>query len=135
MTGHLRLNFDRVEDLAVVDTDDATNHFRDDDHVTEVGLDNRGFLIWRCLFLGFTKFLDEAHGLALQTALETSTSTGMDELNELLIAQIQKFIELNPTVGEGTEGSLLLEVGSDLGVSNGGISHLVLSARVFSNAV
>lgn len=33
------LDFNSVEGLAVVDTDDATNHLRNDDHVTEVGLD------------------------------------------------------------------------------------------------
>ena len=40
----------------------------------------------------------------------------------LLIAQVKELIELNTTVREGTERPLLLEVGSDLGVGNGGIS-------------
>lgn len=40
----------------------------------------------------------------------------------IFIAQIQELFKLDSTVGEGTEGSLLLEVGGDLGVGNGGIS-------------
>ena len=40
---------------------------------------------------------------------------------DLFIAQIQELVKLNSTVGEGTEGPLLLEVGGDLGVGNGGI--------------
>ena len=40
----------------------------------------------------------------------------------LLIAQVKELIELNTTVREGTERPLLLEVGGDLGVGNGGIS-------------
>ena len=40
----------------------------------------------------------------------------------LLIAQVKELVELNTTVREGTERPLLLEVGGDLGVGNGGIS-------------
>ena len=40
----------------------------------------------------------------------------------LFIAQIQELVKLNSTVGEGTEGPLLLEVGGDLRVGNGGVS-------------
>ena len=41
---------------------------------------------------------------------------------DLFIAQIQELVKLNSTVGEGTEGPLLLEVGGDLRVGNGGVS-------------
>ena len=40
----------------------------------------------------------------------------------LFVAQIQELVELNTPVRERTEGPLLLEVGGDLGVGNGGIS-------------
>lgn len=36
---HFRADLDLVERLAVVDTNDRTNHLRHDDHVSEVGLD------------------------------------------------------------------------------------------------
>ena len=41
---------------------------------------------------------------------------------DLFVAQIQELVKLNSTVGEGTEGPLLLEVGGDLRVGNGGVS-------------
>ena len=66
--------------LAVVDTDDAANHLGDDNHVTEMGLDDGGLLIRGSLLLGLAELLDETHGLALETALEPSASTGVDDL-------------------------------------------------------
>ena len=77
---HLGLDFDRVEDFAVVDTDDGTDHLGDDDHVTQVGLDDGGLLIGGSFLLGFAELLDETHGLALETALETTAGAGVDEL-------------------------------------------------------
>lgn len=77
---HLRLDLDRVEDLAVVDADDAADHLRDDDHVAQVGLDNGGLLVGRGLLLGRAQLLDEAHGLALEAAAEPAPGAGVDEL-------------------------------------------------------
>jgi hypothetical protein len=83
VANHLGLDFDLVEVLAGVDTDDAANHLGDDDHVTEMGLDLVGLLVGLSLLLGLAELLDEAHGLALQTAVEPSAGTGMDEVTEL----------------------------------------------------
>jgi hypothetical protein len=83
VAGHLRLDFDLVENLTVIDTNDGTNHFRDNDHVTEMGLDNLGLLTSRGVLLGSTELLDETHRLTLKTTLESSTSTTVDELHEL----------------------------------------------------
>ena len=80
VAGHLGLDFDRVEDLAVVDTDDGANHLWDDNHVAEVGLDDGGLLVWRGLLLGLAELLDEAHGFALETALEPTAGAGVDDL-------------------------------------------------------
>ena len=98
---HLGLDLHRVEDLhspvnirpafyhaqsekathlAVVDADDGTNHLGDDDHVTEVGLYDRGLLVGGRLLLGLAELLDEAHRLALETALEPAAGTGVNEL-------------------------------------------------------
>ena len=44
------------------------------------------------------------------------------KVTHLLVAQVQELVKLNSAVGEGAERALLLEVGSDLGVGNGGIS-------------
>mgnify|MGYP003624095912 CR=1 FL=1 len=90
MADHLGLNFDLVELLARVDADDAADHLGDDDHVTEMGLDEVGLLVGPSLLLGLAELLDETHGLALETAVESSTGTSMDEVTELLRAKIEE---------------------------------------------
>jgi hypothetical protein len=55
---HLGLDFDLVELLSGVDTDDAANHLGDDNHVTEVGLDEVGLLVGLgllCLVLAMSR--------------------------------------------------------------------------------
>lgn len=110
MANHFRLDFDLVEDLAVVDTDNGANHFRDNDHVTEVGLDNSRLLVSGSFLLGLAKLLDKTHGLALQAALESSAGTSMDEFHELLRGQIQELVKVDTAVGELAEGSLSLRL-------------------------
>jgi hypothetical protein len=83
VTSHFRLDFNLVENLTVIDTDDGTNHFRNDDHVTEMSLDNLRLFTSRGILLGSTELLDETHRLTLKTTLESSTSTTVDELHEL----------------------------------------------------
>ena len=45
VTDHLSLDFNVVEVVAVVHTDNATDHLGNDDHVTEVGLHGLGALV------------------------------------------------------------------------------------------
>jgi hypothetical protein len=52
-----------------------------------MGLDNLGLFTSRGVLLGSTKLLDETHGLTLKTTLESSTSTTVDELHELMTIQ------------------------------------------------
>lgn len=66
--------------LAVVDSDDGANHFWDDDHVSEVGLDHGGLFVGRSLLLGLSQFLDQTQGLALKATVETPTGTSVDDL-------------------------------------------------------
>lgn len=77
------LDFNLVENLTVVDTNHGTDHLGDDDHVTEVGLDNLGLLVLSGGELGLTQTLDESEGLALKTAVEATTSTAVNEVDEL----------------------------------------------------
>lgn len=84
MADHLGLDFDLVELLAGVDANDAADHLGDDDHVTEMGLDEVGLLVGLSLLLGLSELLDETHGLALKTAVEPTTGTSMNEIAELL---------------------------------------------------
>lgn len=45
-----------------------------------MGLDDRGLLVRERLLLCLAELLDEAHGLALQTALEPAAGAGVYEL-------------------------------------------------------
>ena len=80
MSGHLGLDLDGVEDLSVVDSDDGTDHLGDDDHVSQVGLDGRGLLVDLALLLGLSELLDQTHRSSLESSLESSSRSGVDEL-------------------------------------------------------
>lgn len=90
MANHLRLDLDLVELLSGVDTDDAADHLGDNDHVTEVGLDEIGLLVGLGLLLSLAELLDQAHGLALETTVETSAGTGVDNIAELLGREVEE---------------------------------------------
>lgn len=92
MTNHLRLDLDLVELLAGVDADDAANHLGDDNHVSEVGLDEVGLLVGLGLLLGLSELLDEAHGTALQAAVDPAAGAGVDDIAELVGAKVQKAV-------------------------------------------
>lgn len=109
MTNHLGLDLDLVELLSGVDTDDGADHLGDDDHVTEVGLDEVGLLVGLGLLLGLAELLDETHGLALETAVEPSAGAGVDEVAELLRAEVEQLVEVDAAVGELAERALGLE--------------------------
>lgn len=72
------------EYLAVVDTDYTTDHFGDDDHVSEMGLDDCGFLVRGSFLLGFAQFFDEAHWAALEATVELATGACVNELCEAI---------------------------------------------------
>lgn len=93
MANHLRLDLDLVELLSGVDTDDGTNHLWDDDHVTEVSLDEIWLLVWLGLLLGLAELLDQAHRLALEAAVEAAAGAGMDDVTELVRGEVQKSVE------------------------------------------
>ena len=105
MTSHFGLDFNRVENLmttviedwvlrysekrycarylAVVDSDNGTNHFWDDDHVPEVGLDYCGLFVGRSFFLSLSQFLDQTQGFAFEAAVETPASASMDNPSDI----------------------------------------------------
>lgn len=90
VANHLRLDLNLVELLAGVDTDDRADHLGDNDHVTEVGLDEVGLLVGLGLLLGLAKLLDQTHGLALETAVEASAGTSVDNITELLGGEVEE---------------------------------------------
>lgn len=92
VTNHLRSDLDLVEGLSVVDTDNASDHLRHDNHVTEMCLDDVGLLVGLGLLLGLAELLDQTHGLALETAVDSSASTGVDDITQLLGVEVQQTI-------------------------------------------
>jgi hypothetical protein len=83
-----------------------------------MGLDDRRLFVRRGFLLGLAQFLDQAHGLALQTALETSTCASMDEFDKVIIGHVEELFEFDATVGKGAERPLLLELSGESGVGN-----------------
>lgn len=92
MANHLRLDFDLVELLAGVDTNNRADHLGDNDHVTEMRLDEVGLLVGLGLLLGLSELLDEAHGLALQAPVDSAAGAGVDDITQLLGVEVQETI-------------------------------------------
>ncbi len=73
MTDHVRLDFNLVEGLAIVDTENGSNHLGDDDHVTEMGAHGLRLLTSSLSgLLGLAELLDEAEALAVKSTLESA---------------------------------------------------------------
>jgi hypothetical protein len=84
VSDHLSLDFDLVERLAVVHTDDAADHLGDDDGVTQVGLNHGWLLQWRRLFLHLAQLLQQSQCLALKASVVTSASSSRQQLNQFI---------------------------------------------------
>lgn len=69
-----------------VDTDDGADHLGHNDHVTQVRLDHRRLLVGAGRLLRLSQLLDQTDGAALQTPLEPSARTSMDELGPLVLS-------------------------------------------------
>ena len=92
MSNHLRLDFNLVEFLSGVDTDNAANHLWDDNHVSEVGLDEVCLLVWLGLLLRLTELLDQTHRFALETTVEPTAGTGVDDIAELVRGEVKESV-------------------------------------------
>lgn len=110
VANHLGLDLNLVELLAGVDTNHAANHLGDDDHVSEVGLDEVGLLIGLGLLLSLAELLDQTHGLALETAVDSSAGTGVDDIAELVGGEVEESVS-----GKSSQFSIILFI-NDCGV-------------------
>lgn len=90
MPHHLRLDLHLVELLARINTNDTTNHLRDNDHVPQVRLNEVGLLVGLGLLFGFAKLLNEAEGTSAQTPVEAATGTGMNNVTKLFGGKVEK---------------------------------------------
>lgn len=76
--------------------------------------------------LGLSELLDQSQGLAGDAALHPSAGSGIDNLQELLLGEVQKSLHLESSVGELLELSLLSESGDSLNVEICFVCHFCL---------
>ena len=104
---HLRLDLYCVEDLAVVHTNDRANHFRHDDHVTQM----RAYRFWLLaasrFFFSLAELFHELHRLASKSTLEASADASSEKINKSFGLQIKQLVKINPSVTEFAESALL----------------------------
>lgn len=92
VTNHVGLDLNLSVVLTIVDTDHASDHLGDDDHVAKVSLDGLGLAILGGLLLGLSQAADKLHGDAATG--EAAASTSVEELHELRVAQVQQSVDL-----------------------------------------
>ena len=109
MSNHFRLDLDLVELLAGVDSDDAADHLGNDNHVTQVSLDEVGLLVGLGLLLGLAQLLDQAHRLALQASVEPTAGAGVDDIAELFGGEVQESGWKEVLISCSSERSLFVE--------------------------
>ena len=89
VTDHLSLDFNVVEGLAIVNTNDGANHLRNNKHVTEVSLNSFRTFVLRAFSLlninstnnhySLAKSLQEGIRLSLKTTAETTAGTSLQQ--------------------------------------------------------
>ena len=108
VSDHLRLDFHSVEGNAVVNSDHASHHLRDNDGITKVSAHNLGLFTLHGFSFSLSQLLGQDVVLAGKSALEQSSSlTGVDEVSELLVGDFHQGIKIDTSVGELLKGSLL----------------------------
>ncbi len=128
VSNHFGLDFNRVEHFSIVNADYRSNHLGDDNHVTEMGLDDSGFFVGRSLLLGFSEFLNETHWPAFETTLEPTTCTGRDELNKQSLDLLRPHPNRNYCTSNKLEGTF----SSIIGCMGGELTSSVFKSRSFS---
>lgn len=98
------LNFNLVECFAVVHTNHGPNHLRQNDHVSQVGLDHLWFLHGRSLLLCLTQTLQKGLLLATQTTVKPPPLACTVELHKLLTEMKREDSKVN-NGGKKTPGS------------------------------
>merc|ERR1719402_1277165 len=110
MTNHLWLDLNLCEHLSVVNSNNGSSHLRNNNHVSQVSLDNIWLLVDRAFLLLLAELLDQSHGLALETPVELAPDSAGEELHETFIVHVKELVEINSTVGVLTEGPFLLQL-------------------------
>ena len=95
MADHLGLDFDLVEFLAAVDTNDAADHLGHNDHVSEVCLDEVGLLIGLGVLLGLSQLLDQTHWTALEASVESAAGAGVEDGEKFIRGDVEESVGRN----------------------------------------
>ena len=96
---------------------------RDDDLVTQMGLDDGRLLIRRGVLLGLAQ-LDEGHRLPAGSTVEAALGTAVHQLHQKILLHIEKLVQIHSAVGEFAERALLLNslgfgrIGHGCGIRN-----------------
>jgi len=72
-------------------------------------LDEVGLFVGLRFLLGLAQFLDEAHGLSLEAAVEPAPGTRVHDIAQLFGREVEELVEVDAPVREFTEGALLLQ--------------------------
>ncbi len=84
MSDHLRSDFNLVVGLAVVHTNDRSNHFGEHDHVSEVSLDDSRLLAHLAFLLALPQFLQKSLMVLTQTTPYAAALAAGEKLRDLL---------------------------------------------------
>jgi hypothetical protein len=89
-SNHIELDFNRVEDFAVVDSDEVTDHFGHYDAISKMSFDDGGFLTGLAVLLSLFAFIVEPVISMLDfwdrtkgTSGESSSLSGSEKFNDL----------------------------------------------------
>ena len=100
---HISLDLNRVPVLATIALNDAIAHFRNDDSVTQMGLDTLRLLSKRDILLGEAELLNEAIVLGRVAAFEASALSRVHHCGNITRGHLKELFELVASV------NLLLE--------------------------
>ena len=99
VANHLRLDLNLVEGLAVVDANVRTNQLGNNDHITQVSLDNLGLVFRRSASSSsLLNALNQSHRLLLQSAENLAARAGRKKLKKALAVNLKKLLEVNTAV-------------------------------------
>lgn len=113
VSNHISLNFNLSKRLSVVNSNKTSNHLWNNDHVTKVSL-YKSWLLWcNNSNLCLSELLNQTHWLALQSTLESSTCTGVNQFYKLKLVKfylfswkVQQLFQINSSVGKFLVGFL-----------------------------
>lgn len=82
VTDHFSADLDLVVGTARMDSDDASDHFGEDDHVSQVGLNASWLFQFLGVLLGGDKTLEKSTVFSLETTVQSSAWTSVQHLDE-----------------------------------------------------